>query len=97
MVKPGIKRQLFEDKKSSATPVVLSNLSHTDGGFIFFNTFWGSKVSDASTISFKLSDNADTKIIHIQGKKHDTFTVERQIKWVTDVKQRQVNENRKGQ
>ena len=94
MVKPGIKRQLFEDKKASGTPILMSNLSQTDNGLIFFNTFRGSKLQEASTMSFQASELSDIKLSHLKGEKNGTFTVKGKVKWVDAVKQREVNDKR---
>ena len=47
------KRQLFNDKKDSATPVTLTSVGTGSNGRRFFNSNRGSTMEDAAAIDFK--------------------------------------------
>ena len=51
---PGIKRQLFVEKKRNSEPFTLKNLTPGEKGISFFNTFQKSFIEDAiNKVDFK--------------------------------------------
>ena len=85
---PGIKRQLFVDKKSNSQPVCMTNLSQGNSGIAFFNTFQGSNLEEAANlVHFKPTQQKTVEIGEIQlHSPGTTFTVKGAIEWIGETK-----------
>ena len=96
IIKPGITRQLFEDKKDSGTPIITPNLGETPNGQIFFNTFHGSVLKDAPSIEFKPTDTQDIKLINLKGEKMAVLPLKLNIYWVDEPVEKEVKDEENG-
>ena len=84
---PGIKIQLFKDKKFASQPVKLTNVTKVASGTLFFNSNRGSRIEDVSAVTFKNTPLKDLKLIDIKDKFSGTFTVKGCIKWLKEATQ----------
>ena len=85
---PGIKRQLFVDKKSNSQQIRMTNLSQGNSGIAFFSIFQESNLEEAANlVDFKPAQQKTVEIdeiqLHSQGT---TFTVKGALKWIGETK-----------
>ena len=81
---PSIKIQLFKDKTFASQPVKLTNVTKVASGTLFFNSNRGSRIEDASAVTFKNTPLEDLKLIDIKDEFSGTFTVKGCIKWLKE-------------
>ena len=74
---------LFLEKNNSKTPVVLSQLSPSKSGTLFFNTNVGSRISDCQHISFKYENETYATVTTIKSNPPTgSFNTIAKIKWL---------------
>ena len=94
MVNTTTKRNLFEERCESKTPVKLMGLSVTPQ-VSFFNTNTGSRIMDVDTIPFKYEAQHPTKVSDINvADKGSTIDVEGKVRWLEEKRTIQVGENK---
>ena len=69
------KRQLFNDKKDSATQVTLTSVGAGSNGLRFFNSNRGSRMEDAAAIDFKPGQLQHSQLLDLKDVTKGTFTI----------------------
>ena len=78
------KRQLFNDKKDSATPVTLTSVGTGSNRLRFFNSSRGSTMEDAAAIDFKPGQLQHSQLFDSKDVTKDTFTIRGKLKWIKE-------------
>ena len=79
-----VKRQLFNDKKDSATPVTLTSVGTGSNGLRFFNSNRGSTMEDAAATDFRPGQLQHSQLLDLQDVTNGTFTIRGKLKWIKE-------------
>lgn len=78
---PTIHEDYLKNLKAGAVPVKFKNVSITNNGTCFFNTFRGSTIEEGVVVDFKADENCSLTINELKTKANGTFTISVTMKW----------------